>query len=167
MAVTVFQMAAAEGSQRGIPATGWLTIVVFALVGGGLLFLLRRERHSLVELDAQMRAQTAAFIDHMMVAGVPGNAEVLYVDTGSTERDVRRATKGFLPASLSWWPTIIGLRVQVDGGAPYTVEIKQHVELEEPAALRPGATVEVRIDPADPKRAVIDFTRPVVPPDAA
>jgi hypothetical protein len=143
---------------------GWISILSIALVFGGLLYLLRRERHSLVELDAQMRAQTAAFMDYMMASGVAGTAEVLYTDTGSTERDVRRATKGFLPPSLSWWPTIIGLRVQVDGGAPYDVEIKQHVELEDPASLQPGVTVNVRVDPADPRKAVIDFAKPIGPP---
>ena len=73
---------------------------------------------------------------------------------------------GLLPPMLSFWPLLIGLRVQIAGGVPYNIEIRQHVDPEDLAALQSGATVGVLVDPADPTRAMIDFTEPVVSPRA-
>jgi hypothetical protein len=162
----VVRLAASEHLRHGSLIAGWFSILAIVLIGGGLLFVLRRERRNVVEFDAQMRAQKAAFVDYLLESGIPATATVLYVDTGSTERDVRRSMNGMLPPALSFWPLLIGLRVHITDYEPYNIEIRQHVDPEDLAALQPGATVEILVDPADPNQAMIDFTEPVVPPGA-
>ena len=166
MTATVVHMIASEPVRHGSLIAGWSSILAIVVVGGGLLFVLQRERRNVVDFDAQMRAQTAAFVDYLLASGTPASAEVLYVDKGSTEQDVRRSMNGLLPPMLSFWPLRIGLRVKIDSGAPYNIEIRQHVDPEDLVGLKPGAATEVLVDPADPYRAMIDFTEPVVPPGA-
>ena len=89
MTATVVHLIASEPLRHGSLTAGLFSILAIVLLGGGLLFVLRRERRNVVELDAQMRAQTAEFVDYLLASGVRASAKVLYVDKGSTEQDVR------------------------------------------------------------------------------
>ena len=166
MAGTLLRIAADEHLRHDSPIDSWLTILLFVVMIGGGFFALRWRRHLVAEQNASMAAATR----EMIVSGKPATARILYVDTGPglSRRDQWnysgarfRHGRPYIPGGLH---VLIGLRLHGDDGAPYNVQIRQQVEPTHLAVLAPGATVEVRVDPADASNAVIDFTKPVVPP---
>lgn len=54
----------------------------------------------------------------------------------------------------------IGLRVEVPGSAPYDVTILRNVPHLHLPRVQPGATVQVHVDPSDPRKVRIDFDGP-------
>jgi hypothetical protein len=101
-------------------------------------------------LKEQVVAQNA-----VLASGTPGTAQVLFAGTG-----------GPMVIVGGGQLVQIVLRVQVAGRAPYDVQIQQPVGPVEAGALQPGATVEVRVDPANPGNVGIDFSKPIRPPQA-
>jgi hypothetical protein len=56
------------------------------------------------------------------------------------------------------------LEVRLPNRQPYLVALEQRVpHIYEGTVAIPGATVSVRVDPADPQRVAIDFSQPPVP----
>jgi hypothetical protein len=104
---------------------------------------------------ATVRAQTAqlAAQREVLASGTPGTAQVLYAGTGGRMVIVRGEQL-----------LQIALRVQVADWAPYDIQIQQPVGPVQAGALQPGATVEVRVDPANPGNVAIDFSKPIRPP---
>lgn len=91
----------------------------------------------------------------VLATGTPGQAVVMNVSpTGMVVNDFYHQCN-------------IGLRVTLPGKAPYDVVIKQLVAITSMAALTPGTTVGVKVDPADQTKAVIDWNVGVVPPGMA
>lgn len=54
------------------------------------------------------------------------------------------------------------LRIELEGIPPYTVTHKEHVNPVNLAAVRPGASVQVLVDPVDPRRLSIDWSGPEI-----
>jgi hypothetical protein len=101
-------------------------------------------------LKAQVVAQNG-----VLASGTPGTAQVLFAGTG-----------GPMVIVGGGQLVQIALRVQVAGRAPYNVQIQQPVGPVQAGALQPGATAEVRVDPANPGNVGIDFGKPIRPPQA-
>lgn len=128
-------------------------IPVLAIVGG-IIFRVQLLNAIHGQIGAQ-RSSRAAATNYMMMSGTPATARVISADTG-----------GRLVIVGGQQVLQIGLEVQPTGGAPYRVFIQQPVGPVQAGALQPGATVEVRVDPANPANVMIDFSRPVLPPAA-
>jgi hypothetical protein len=77
-------------------------------------------------------------------SGTAATARVLSLDWGGAKSGV-------------WYVCRIGLRVELVGSEPYDVTVQQRVEAVRLAAVQPGATVAVRVDPANPLIVGIDF----------
>ena len=129
---------------------GFLVPVV--AIAAGIMFRTQVRNTIRGQIGAQ-RAQTAAAAAYMMSSGTPGTARVLSADSGG--RMVIVGGQQVLQISLE---------VQVAGGAPYQAFIQQPVGPVQAGALQPGATVEVRVDPANPANVMIDFSKPIQPP---
>lgn len=89
--------------------------------------------------DLQADAQKA---QHLFHNGRPGTARITALrDTGVTINDD---------------PTVeFDLAVSIDGGAPYPVTHRQAISRLAIAGFQPGATVPVKVDPADPNSLII------------
>jgi hypothetical protein len=80
--------------------------------------------------------------------GVPGTAQVMSLaPTGTVINDM-------------YYVCQIGLRVQLPAQASYDVMIKQSVPITAMARVNPGASVGVKVDPADQTKVVIDWNAP-------
>ena len=88
-----------------------------------------------------MQAQNATS-QRLMATGRQGTATVTAIrDTGLTVNENPQVE--------------LDLQVTVDGGAPYAVTHRQVVSRVAIPAFQPGATVPVRVDPADPHTLLI------------
>jgi len=58
----------------------------------------------------------------------------------------------------------VGLQVALPGQAPYAVTIKQSVPVTHMARVNPGASIGVKVDPADASKVVIDWNLPIPAP---
>ncbi|HEX6390033.1 MAG TPA: hypothetical protein VFZ89_11310 [Solirubrobacteraceae bacterium] len=89
--------------------------------------------------DMQGDAQKAQYL---AVSGRPGTARIDAVrDTGITINDN---------------PTVeFDLAVSIDGAEPYAVTMRQNISRIAIGSFQPGATVPVKVDPADPQSLVI------------
>ena len=88
-----------------------------------------------------MQAQNATS-QRLMATGRQGTATVTGIrDTGLTVNENPQVE--------------LDLQVSVDGGAPYAVTHRQVVSRVAIPAFQPGATVPVRVDPADPHTLLI------------
>jgi hypothetical protein len=99
----------------------------------------------------QFSSVTAA--DPFLTSGTPGTARVLSADWTGAVINLEYVCR-------------IGLRVQIPGRQTYDVNIEQRVDPVRMAALQPGTTVAVRVDPADPHSVRIDFSQPTQAPGA-
>jgi|SRR6516225_6443578 hypothetical protein len=79
-------------------------------------------------------------------ATLRGTAQVLSLKTGSGLGQV--------------WGTI-ELEVHIPGSEPYVKSVYKQLEPEQIAAVQPGKTVQVRVDPDKPKKFRIDFNQPI------
>jgi hypothetical protein len=129
-------------------------LIPVVAIGAALIFRtqLRNAIHG--QIGAQ-RASRAAAMNYMMASGTPATARVISADTG-----------GRLVIVGGQQVLQVGLEVQPPGGAPYRAYIQQPVGPVQAGALQPGATVQVRVDPANPANVMIDFSKPVQPPAA-
>jgi len=89
--------------------------------------------------DVQADQQKAQYLFH---SGRPGTARITAVrDTGITMNDN---------------PTVeFDLAVSIDGAAPYNVTHRQSISRLTIASFQPGATVPVKVDPANPQSLII------------
>ena len=87
-------------------------------------------------------AAEAQKAQHLMAAGRVGTATVTALrDSGMTIND---------------HPVVdLDLQVVVDGGVPYAVTHRQTINRLAIAGFQPGATVPVRVDPADPHSLIV------------
>src|SRR5271165_1598533 len=99
----------------------------------------------------QLGNATAA--DAQPTSGTPGTARVLSAEWTGAVINLEYVCQ-------------IGLRVEIPGREPYDVKIEQRVDPLRLAALQPGTTVAVRVDPANPVNIRIDFTQVTTPPGA-
>lgn len=87
----------------------------------------------------------------VLAGGTPGQAVVMNVQpTGMVVNEFYHQCS-------------IGLRVTIPGGAPYDVVIRQLIPITSMAALAPGTTVGVKVDPADQTKVVIDWNVGIIP----
>src|SRR3954463_12388684 len=86
--------------------------------------------------NLQKQAEAMTPPEHLMAGGRPGSATITAVrDTGMTINDS---------------PTVeFDLAVAVDGDAPYAVTPRQTISRLAIPSFQPGATIPVRVDPAD------------------
>ncbi|MBG0815510.1 hypothetical protein [Planomonospora sp. ID82291] len=85
--------------------------------------------------------------DDLLAGGVPAAAVVLSMrDTGMTVND--QPLVGF------------ELEVRPEGAAPYRVAHRETLPRLLVGAVLPGSALSVRIDPADPRRLAVDWSRP-------
>lgn len=99
----------------------------------------------------QLRNLNAA--DPVLTSGMSGTAQVLSSDWTGVVINLEYVCR-------------IGLRVEIVGREPYDVTIEQRVDPLRMAALQPGTTIAVRVDPADPLKVRIDLSEPVRSPGA-
>jgi hypothetical protein len=104
-----------------------------------------------VAAQRQARAAQIAAATYLLSAGTPATAQILSAEGGR------------LVIAQGKQECRIGLNVQIPGGQPYNVLIQQLVDPIRMGALQPGATSEVRVDPANPNNVVIDFSKPILP----
>jgi hypothetical protein len=84
----------------------------------------------------------AAVANHLAIHGLPGRALITAIeDTGMTVNDNPRVA--------------LTLEVTVGDQAPYTATRTQVISRIAVAGFQPGATVPVRVDPADPHSLII------------
>jgi hypothetical protein len=99
---------------------------------------LRQMREGVAEASAMLGTVQADVVkaQHLATNGRPGSATITAIrDTGITINDN---------------PTVeLDLSVSLDGGEPYAVTHRQTISRIAIASFQPGATVPVRIDPAD------------------
>jgi hypothetical protein len=109
-------------------------------LGGGLRAMrdgVGQATHALGDLQRE-----AATANHLAVNGVPGRAVVTHIrDTGMTINDNPRVE--------------LTLDVTVGDNAPYTATHTQVISRIAVAGFQPGATVPVRVDPADERSLII------------
>jgi len=87
-------------------------------------------------------ASDAQRAQHLALNGVPGQATITTIrDTGTTIND---------------HPVVeLGLDVTLDGRPPYAVTHTQLISRLAVGGFTPGATVPVRVDPADPNSLLV------------
>jgi hypothetical protein len=108
--------------------------------GGGMRALRDLASESTQTL-AEMQRE-AAVANHLAVHGIPGRAIITAIaDTGMTVNDNPRVA--------------LTLEVSVGDQAPYTVTHTQVISRIAVAGFQPGATVPVRVDPADGQSLII------------
>jgi hypothetical protein len=92
--------------------------------------------------NLQQQAEAMTPPAHLMANGRPGSATITAVrDTGLTINDN---------------PTVeFDLAVALDGGAPYDVTHRQTISRIAIPSFQPGATIPVRVDPADRQSLMI------------
>jgi hypothetical protein len=110
---------------------------------------------------------TVAFLVVGTVAVIRANAQTRKKFDDTATRSVLRSGTAATARVLSldwagaksgvWYVCRIGLRVELAGREPYDVTVQQRVEAVRLPAVQPGATVAVRIDPANPLIVGIDF----------
>jgi hypothetical protein len=119
----------------GIPYAGetiWLTGGIFAIVGGALVVV------------GLVIGRGASATDQILASGVTGTATI----TGVTQTGMY----------LNDQPRIkMDLLVALPGRAPYTAEHAEFVPLILLARVQPGATLPVKVDPANPQKVVVDW----------
>jgi hypothetical protein len=119
----------------GIPYAGetiWLTGGIFAIVGGALVMV------------GLVIGRGASATDQILASGVTGTATI----TGVTQTGMY----------LNDQPRIkMDLLVALPGRAPYTAEHAEFVPLILLARVQPGATLPVKVDPANPQKVVVDW----------
>jgi hypothetical protein len=72
-----------------------------------------------------------------------------------TDLEVERTVRA---ASVDYHVCRLTVRLQVDGGQPYTTVVHQRIPVAALPALTGGAaTVPVRVDPADPRVVALDL----------
>ena len=104
------------------------------------------KRPSMLEGLAQAKDAMAGIQETQRVtaSGVPGSARVLGVtDTGATLNDHPICE--------------VQLEVTVPGQGPYTTAISQAIPRLQAPMLQPGATLAVKVDPADRDSVVLDW----------
>ena len=104
------------------------------------------KRPSMLEGLAQAKDAMAGIQETQRVTatGVPGTARVLGVtDTGATVNDHPVCD--------------VELEVTVPGQGPYTTTIRQTIPRMQVPMLQPGATLAVKVDPADRNTVVMDW----------
>jgi hypothetical protein len=69
------------------------------------------------------------------------------------------------PSSDSGPVCKIGLRVEILGHPPCDLTIRRHVHVNH-VPRQPGMAIPVQVDPTDPKKVLIDFNQPIMPPQA-
>lgn len=84
-------------------------------------------------------------------SGVPGTATVMSIAPGN------------MVVNNIYYQCSIGLRVTLPAQASYDVMISQLVPITAMAAVSPGNTVGVKVDPTDNTKVVIDWSAGVVP----
>ena len=99
----------------------------------------------------QLKSVGAA--DPLLTSGTPGSARVLSADWTGAVINLEYVCR-------------IRLRVEIPGREPYDVTIEQRVDPLRLAALQPGTTVAVRVEPADPLNVRIDFSQLTETPGA-
>ena len=78
----------------------------------------------------------------LIVHGIRGTAEVVSMrETGTTVNNAPQVE--------------FQMKVSVPGREPYTAVMKDYISLVDLAALQPGSTVDVRVDPDDPGSLII------------
>jgi hypothetical protein len=105
----------------------------------------RMETPSMLDTIRQANAALDMYGDQarLMQTGIPGRAAIeAATDTGLTVNEQAIAE--------------LTLTVQVDGRAPYRATTRQPVPRLMPGAFAPGATIPVRVDPADPGVLIYD-----------
>jgi hypothetical protein len=106
---------------------------IFALVGGG------------IALAGVLVGRGASATDGVLATGVAGTATI----TGVTQTGMY----------LNNQPRIkLALMVQLPGQAPYAAEHSEFVPLILLYRVQPGATLPVRVDPANPQKIVVDWS---------
>jgi hypothetical protein len=135
-----------------------IVILTLAFVAWRWIAIKRRvdARLGSVKANLAQKAEQEAAANYLLSAGTPATAKILSADTG-----------GRLVIVHGKHECRIGLKVQVPDRQPYDVQIQQLVEPIRKGALQLGATVEVRVDPANPNNVVIDFSKPILPAGAA
>ncbi|MBE2317031.1 hypothetical protein DVA67_013700 [Solirubrobacter sp. CPCC 204708] len=91
---------------------------------------------------ASSAAEQAQRAQHLALHGLPGHATITTLrDTGTSINDN---------------PLVeLGLEVTLDGRAPYAVTHQQVISRLAVGGFQPGATVPVRVDPADPASVMV------------
>jgi hypothetical protein len=108
---------------------------------GGGLRALRDATSNATQTLAEMQRE-AAVANHLAIHGVPGRAIITAIeDTGMSVNDNPRVE--------------LTLEVTIGDEAPYTATHTQVISRIAVAGFQPGATVPVRVDPADPQSLII------------
>lgn len=92
--------------------------------------------------QASAASGAAQHAQHLALNGLPGQATITNIrDTGTT---------------INEHPLVeLGLQVSLEGRPPYAVTHTQLINRLAVAGFQPGATVPVRVDPADPHALLV------------
>jgi hypothetical protein len=124
----------------GLGFTGGLMSLTFFIIGGSLLFT------AAIWLMVGSMVGSLFGSSKLLQTGLPASAVVTSLrETGMVINNTNQVLH-------------VGLRVQVGTGTPYDVVVKQAVPMMMMARIQPGATVGVRVDPADQANLVIDWS---------
>ncbi len=128
-----------------------VVLLVIALVAGWLIY--NAWRHPWTDFRSLAREPS----DER--ATLSGSAQVLsFKKTGATELKAL----GYRPTRNTRYVCKIELEVHIPGREPYLTVVGKPLNRAERAAVRPGMTVQVRVDPDDdPENVRIDFTQPI------
>jgi len=141
--IAIFALSSSIGDEARMGL--WIVAVTFGFIALSFVFGAWLFRRVMGGANADLLRGIAGAGGDAVPAGLSATALVLSVrDTGITINHINAMME-------------VGLRVQLDGQAPYDTQTRVTLGRHSWGAIQPGMTVAIRVDPKDRQRVAIDL----------